>query len=534
MDNHETNDKARRFLNELNRKNLDRRWFLGFAASLSTLAYRPTALSAAPKHATSTNPFCLGVASGDPCHDGMVLWTRLAPSPLQPGGGMPPEAVNVTWEIATDDNMRSVVRNGVAAALPQLGHSVHVEVAGLKPDRWYYYRFRYGDAESPMGRTRTLPEPGSKPERMRFAFTSCQSYEQGLYTAYQQMAMDEPDLVIHLGDYIYEYSAGRQGKVRSHQGQELETLDDYRIRYAQYRMDPLLQHMHAQCPWLVTWDDHEVDNNWANDQSEQPDVDPVDFLYRRANAFQAYYEMMPLRSRSVPRGSDMRLYRKISYGQLADFMVLDTRQYRTPLPNAGHKSPLNEEALDSNQSILGRDQRNWLCRNLIQSDANWNVLAQQVMMGLVDRNGDQDDPRYSMDQWPGYAYERGRMLEFIRDRSVPNPIVLTGDIHSNWVNELRVDDRIAEQSIVATEFVGTSLTSGGNGHRVPGKRDQVLAANPGTKFFNAERGYVRCDVSPDRWQADYMVTDDVVKPGGTTSVLRSFVVEDGRPGVQDG
>jgi alkaline phosphatase D len=362
---------------------------------------------------------------------------------------------------------------------------------------------------------------------------SCQNFEQGLFTGYEQMARDEPDAVFHLGDYIYEYEAGRNGKVRTHLGQELATLDDYRTRYAQYRSDPLLHTMHAQCPWWLTWDDHEFDNNCAGEVSEESGIDPVDFLYRRANAYQAYYEMMPLRSRTMPRGSDMRLYRKASYGRLAEFMILDTRQYRSDQPNGDRKSPLNESALDTKQTILGRKQRNWLCNKLILSQAKWNVLAQQVMMGMVDRNGDPSNPGYSMDQWPGYANERARMMEFLRDREIENPVVLTGDIHSNWVNELRVDDRRADDPIIATEFVGTSLSSGGNGPAVPKNLDALMAANPCLRYHNAQRGYVRCDVTWDSWRADYMVTDDVLRPGGTTTVGQSFVIENGQPGVQD-
>jgi len=532
MNDLKATQNAHRLLNELHRRHQSRRWFLTFAGSLSTLALQSASSVAQESISFRDNPFCLGVASGDPSHDGMVLWTRLAPSPLQPGGGMKPASCRVQWEIASDETMRTIVQSGAAVARPQLGHSVHVELAGLEPDRWYWYRFRCGDAESSIGRTRTMPLPDSMPSKLRFAFTSCQNYEQGLYTAYEQMAMDEPDLVFHLGDYIYEY-AGKQDTVRSHHGGELDSLDDYRSRHAQYRSDPLLRHMHEQCPWFVTWDDHEVDNNWAGEQSEQLDVDPVDFLIRRVNAFQAYYEMMPLRSRSIPRGSDMRLYRSASYGRLAEFQILDTRQYRSDQPNGDRKSSLNEQAFDKQQSILGRDQRNWLCNQLIQTNATWNVLAQQVMMGLVDRNGNAEDPLFSMDQWPGYASERAVILDFLKNRQVPNPIVLTGDIHSNWVNELRVDDRIAEQPIIATEFVGTSLSSGGNGHRVPGNHDAVMSVNPGLRFFNAERGYVRCEVTPSHWRSDYMVTSDVLKPGGTTTVRRSFVVEANRPGVQD-
>ena len=505
-----------------------RRWFLSFVASLPVIGRTARPALSATQISFASDPFSMGVASGDPDHRSVVLWTRLAPAPLEPGGGMPSQAVEVSWELAADEGFERIVNSGTQLASAQLGHSVHVEADGLQPDRWYWYRFRCGDADSPIGRTRTMPHPDSQPARLRMAVTSCQNWEQGLYTAYEQMARDDADLVMHLGDYIYEYAAGRNGKVRTHHGPEIVSLDDYRMRYAQYRSDPLLQHMHAQCPWLVTWDDHELDNNCASDISEQTHVDPVDFLIRRANAYQAYYEVMPLRASCFPRGSDMRLYRQASFGRLAEMLVLDTRQYRSDQPNGDKRSPLNEQALDKRQTMLGRRQRGWLCQQLIQSSAKWNVLAQQVMMGLVNRTGDPENPGYSMDQWPGYAFERMRMVDFLRERVISNPVVLTGDIHSNWANELRVDDRQDDGPTVATEFVATSLSSGGNGRDKPGNHSAILSANPCVKFHNAERGYIRCEVTPNRWQSDYMVVDDVLQPGGRTFVRKSLVVESGR------
>lgn len=507
----------------------NRRRFLAFTGVLPAYVLSTQHAWADGKISFSSNPFSLGVASGDPDHRGMVLWTRLAPSPLLPDGGMPAQTVEVTWEVATDDSMRNVVASGTQLATPQLGHSIHVELNQLESDRWYWYRFRCGDAESTIGRTRTMPPPHQLPDQVRFAVTSCQNYEQGLFTAYEQMAADNVDMVFHLGDYIYEYEAGRNGKVRTHHGSEIMSLGDYRVRHAQYRSDPLLQNMHAQCPWWLTWDDHEFDNNCACDISEESGVDSLSFLSRRANAYQAYYEMMPLRLRQIPRGSDMRLYRSAQFGRLAEFSILDTRQYRTDQPNGDRKSPLNEAALDPTQSMLGTKQRGWLSRNLIRSTATWNVLAQQVMMGMVNRSGDPENHQFSMDQWPGYSHERMELLNYIRDRQVSNPVVLTGDIHSNWANELRVDDRQTDQGLVATEFVATSLSSGGNGPDKPKNLDAVLAENACVKWHNTERGYIRCDVTPNSWKSDYMVVDDVLKPGGKTFTRNSFVVESGSP-----
>ncbi len=308
---------------------VSRRLFLAYAAALSSVPLTGGRAEGRTAHRASfaSDPFAVGVASGDPTPRGVVLWTRLAPEPLEPGGGMAPENVEVRWELAADDAMKQVVRRGTATATPQLGHSVHVEVDGLDPDRPYWYRFRAGDAESPVARTRTTPSPGAQPDELRFAFASCQHFESGLYTAYEHMAKDDLDLVIHLGDYIYE-GPGRDGQVRKHVGGEIRSLEDYRIRHAQYKTDPHLRAMHALCPWVVTWDDHEFDNNCAGPISEEKGVDPVAFLERRANAYQAYYEMMPLRRRSLPRGPHMQLYRTVSFGRLAAFQVLDARPGR--------------------------------------------------------------------------------------------------------------------------------------------------------------------------------------------------------------
>lgn len=521
-----------------------RRLFMAYGSALSAIPFLGETSAARAKPVFQNDPFTLGVASGEPTESGFVIWTKLAPKPLEQGGGLPSEIYDVSWEVASDDKFTQVVKKGISAATPQLAHSVHVEVDGLKPEHWYFYRFRCGDATSPVGRTRTFPEATTKPDRLKFAFVSCQHYEQGYYTGYEHMAKDGLDLVVHLGDYIYEY-AGKEKQVRKHIGQKLKSLDDYRIRYNQYRADPALHHMHAQCPWLVTWDDHEVENNYAAGIPQKPAAksttadpfagglhyDPVEFLEMRANAYQTYYEMMPLRRTHVPRGADMKIYRTCNFGRLASFQVLDTRQYRSDQPNDDKASPLNDEALSATQTMMGAKQAGWLKSALLESQATWNILAQQVMMGLVNL-APSPTKRYSMDQWPGYAYERMKLMKFIAERKIPNPIVLTGDIHSNWVNELRVDDRDQKQPIVATEFVGTSMSSGGNGplvepKAVAGVRDE----NPFVKFLDLNRGYVRCTVTPTTWTSDYQVVPEVEQRGGEIRTKASFVVEAGRPGV---
>jgi alkaline phosphatase D len=511
---------------------ISRRLFLAYTAALAGLPLLASRDSEAvpARVAFSADPFSLGVASGDPDEDGVVLWTKLAPRPLDPDGGMSPSAVEVRWDVAEDEGMRRVVQSGTVRATPQLGHTVHVEVNGLRPERWYWYRFRAGDAESPIGRTRTLPEAGATPDQLRFAFASCQHFETGLYTAYEQKARDDLDLVFFLGDYIYE-GPGRDNQIRKHAGPKLLTLADYRLRYSQYRADPLLHGMHQRCPWFVTPDDHEVEDNYAAAIPSRRDADPAAFLEQRAHAYQAYYEMMPLRRRSLPHGPDIRLYRRAPFGRLAEFMILDTRQYRSDQPNGDRASDLNDAALDPRSSLMGARQRRWLEEALRSSRATWNVLAQQVMMAMADTAAG-ENRRYSMDQWPGYAHERMALVQYLADRRVANPVVLTGDIHSNWVNDLRVDDRKPETPVIATEFVGTSISSGGNGADRPQSWETRRAENPCVRFHNGQRGYVRCTLTPAIWRSDYIVVEDVLKPGGRIATRASFVIEAGRPGAK--
>lgn len=495
---------------------------LAAAAALSACTRDPVVRS--PK--LPDYPFKLGIASGDPGPDGMVLWTRLAPLPLE-GGGMPREPVEVSWQVSEDEGFFKVIQQGKTTAVPDWGHSVHIEVEGLRPDRWYWYQFKVGNETSPIGRTRTMPSATILPDALNFAFASCQHYETGYYTAYEHMVQEDLDLVVHLGDYIYE-GAGIDNRVRRHAGQEIMTENDYRNRYALYKLDPALQAAHAGAPWIMTWDDHEVDNNYANDISEEPDVSPEAFLRRRAIAYKAYYETMPLRRAQLPNGPDMPLYRRVPFGKLTDFFVLDTRQYRTDQPCGDRNKPPCPESLDPNNTLLGLDQRNWLMAGLERSESRWNVLAQQVMMARVDRLVG-EGVTHSMDQWPGYEMERRQLLKFIHDREIANAVVLTGDIHKNYANELITDFDQLDSASVATEFVGTSITSGGDGEDQPEDISEFLAENPFVKYHNGERGYVSCRVTPEQWQANYRTVPYVSRPGAPLHTRASFVVESGRP-----
>jgi alkaline phosphatase D len=514
---------------------LSRRSFLAGSASfaVATLlgARAQGAGAGGPKF--SAYPFSLGVASGDPAPDGMVLWTRLAPRPREPGGGMVAEPVEVAWQVAEDEAMTRVVRAGTATASAAWAHSVHVEVEGLRPDRWYWYRFKAGGEISPIGRTRTLPPAAQAAERLRFAFVSCQKYEVGFFTAYEHLAREDNDLVVHLGDYIYEKSDGN-GAVRPHGTAEIYTLDDYRARYAIYKTDAALQAAHAAAPWIVTWDDHEVSNNYAGGRAQQHDRDRISdvrFMQRRAAAYQAYFEHMPLRRSALPRGPEMLLHRRLEFGRLASFHVLDTRQYRTDQPQGDGAKPDGPVLLDPNGTIMGDRQRDWLFSGLERSPATWNVLAQQVLMARVDL-APGPEVSLSMDKWSGYEFERRKLLAHFRDRRISNPVVITGDSHKNWANELAADPARPDAPAVATEFGGTSITSGGDGEERPKDLAALLAENPAVKYHNNERGYVRCEVTPQRWTTEFKTVPYVTRRGAPLATRATFVVESGRAQLQ--
>jgi alkaline phosphatase D len=489
---------------------------------------------AAPRF--SDYPFSLGVASGDPVPNGVVLWTRLAPEPLAADGrgGMPIESVRVRWEVAADENFSRIVRQGTVSARPELAHSVHVEVEGLEPARVYFYRFKTGSEISPLGRTKTAPACGSAVAQMRFAFGSCQMYEHGYYTAYRHMSEEDLDLVVHLGDYIYEYGINEYvapgGNVRTHDGPKIFTLPQYRNRYALYRNASNLRAAHAAFPWMVTWDDHEVENNYADGTPGR--TRPVEeFLRRRTAAYQAYYEHMPLCRSSVPQEPDMLLHRRLTYGDLVEFNVLDTRQYRDDQAAGDGIDPPNPEQRDPSRTITGEAQERWLLDGLGRSRSRWNVLAQQVFFAERDFRSGQGE-RFSMDAWDGYLGSRDRILSFIAERRIANPIVITGDVHNNWAADLKADFDDSASPTIGTEFVGTSITSGGDGADTNARAQSIVAENPHMKFFNGQRGYVRCLLSAGTFRADYRVLPYVSRRGAPIHTRASFEVADGQPGAR--
>ncbi len=478
-----------------------------------------------------TDPFTLGVASGEPTVDGVVIWTRLAPTPLADDGlgAMPARAVDVEWEVAADDRFRRVVARGIAVAAPELGHSVHVELTGLRPGADYFYRFRTAGHVSPAGRTRTAPAPGSLAP-MTMCFASCSNYEQGWFTAYRRLADEHPDLVLHLGDYQYEYAAGSSGDVRRHAGSETVTLADYRQRYAQYKTDRDLQAAHAAAPWLAVFDDHEVADNWAG---EVPSGHQPGFPDRRAAALQAYYENMPLRRSALPTGIDMldmQLYRRVHWGDLATFHMLDTRQYRDDQACGDEIRTDCAERLDPARTLIGAGQERWLLNGFRQSRARWDVLGQQVFFSQVDLTPGRGRGM-NPDAWDGYTANRDRIVEGLVDSPVRNAVVLTGDVHSHWAAEVHETLHDPSSPVVATELVTTSISSGGDGSDGRDETSAVLAENPHLRYFSGRRGYVRTRITPVELRADFRVLPYVSRPDAPVHTGASFVVGDGEPAL---
>ncbi|MCT9813452.1 alkaline phosphatase D family protein [Acidovorax sp. Be4] len=497
--------------------------------------------------------FPMGVASGSPSPDGFVLWTRLLDGPV-PGTvaadtprGRLPDALTVRWEIAEDEGFRRMVRTGAAQALAALGHSVHVEVTGLRPDRWYFYRFMHGDAVTQTARTRTAPALDAMPERTRFAFVSCQRWEQGHYAGYRHMLDENLDLVLFLGDYIYEYAMPKTPPsyplVRTHTLPAAQVLADYRDRYALYRTDAQLQAAHRACPWIVTWDDHEVQNDYAG----LGGLGAADaFLARRSAAYQAFYENMPLRASVLTHGlaglgthDGVRIHDRHAWGQLLRFHTLDTRQYsdrqacRVPGGKAQGAVSSKDcpELLDARRSMLGADQERWAAQGLAQDAASgtrWSVLAQQTIFS--QRNYlPLPNESYNSSTWDGYPASRQRLLDAVRHAAPRNTVFLGGDIHQNYVCRVLADFANAQSPVIGSEFCGTSIASVSN---VPQNRAQAIADNnPHILLARSDkRGYAVAEVTPQRWVTTLRVVDDVTRADSGVSTLARFVVDDGVPG----
>ncbi|WP_433164506.1 alkaline phosphatase D family protein [Kribbella sp. CA-247076] len=463
------------------------------AASVALGVSAPATADATPGRPVPSGVFALGVASGDPRPDGFVLWTRLAPTPLAADGhgGMRAHHVPVQYEVAEDERFRRVVRRGLAIATPELAHAVHPEVRGLRPEREYFYRFRVGTEISPVGRTRTLPVHGS---RFSFATASCQAWYHGYFPAYRDIARRAPDAVFFLGDYIYEYGivAGgnlwRQGvTVGPEHGVEIETLEQYRLRYSLFKTDPDLQAAHAVAPWLNSWDDHEVQNNYGADNSIYG-IPPELFVHRRAVAYRAFYENLPIGLGSLPKGPDTQVYRRYDVGTLARLNLIDNRQYRDPVP----KDDADQQS--ATRTMLGAKQEQWVYDGLRRSRATWNVLAGGVVLTAIT-----DD---RIEQWDGYPANRRRLLTAMRDAAGPS-IMLTGDIHRHVAAELKADFADPSSPTVGVELVCSSIGSDGDGADTDQYAKDWLQ-HPYVKFYNARRGYVHTTLTRSELTAEFV------------------------------
>lgn len=509
--------------------NFDRRELLRAGAGIALVAgFSRSPLFARPLGA---DPFTLGVASGDPWPDGFVIWTRLAPRPLEEHGGMPAAHVPVRWEVAEDQGFKRVVRKGEAVAIPELGHSVHVEVDGLRPHRHYWYRFVVAGSDvSTAGMARTAPPAGALLDRLRIGVGGCQHYEMGYFDAWGHLAKEpDLDLIFHYGDYIYEYGAmplgpraGGGTTVREHVGDEIYSLDDYRRRYAQYKSDPHLRAAHAACAFAPSFDDHEIDNNWVGD-FDQGGTSPEVFALRRMAGLQAWYEHMPVRKAQFPTLGGIRAFRALDFGRLMRMHVLDTRSYRADQPcDDGKRQPCLGQDLNAS-TVLGKDQEEWLDRGL-GSGATWNLLAQQIMAMPFDFRGPgATEERRATDIWDAYRPARARLKESIRQRGLTNVIVATGDHHKHLVGTVPENDEVPDGKGIAVEFLTGSISSDGNG-----KGDEAIRHfrpnNPHVALHTDRRGYQVFDISPKAWTTEVKVMDQVEKPGGMIRTLSKFVV----------
>ncbi len=514
-----------------------RRLFL--AGTIATAATAPAILRAQAS-IWRDFPFSLGIASGEPAADGFVIWTRLAPDPLAPDGGMAMSPMPVKWEIGSDDRFSTVVAEGEELARPELAHSVHGEVAGLQPDRPYWYRFTAGGERSFTGRARTLPLATATPAALKFAVAGCQNFEDGYYNAYRHMAREDLAFVYHYGDYIYEYrgsptrasyfTGGLTVPVREHVGQTCFSLSDYRQRYAQTKADTDLQRAHAAHSFFSTYDDHEIANNWVADIDGLPEGGAPSeiFALRRAAALQAWYEHMPVRRSMLPHnGVVANSYRSARFGTLAEIDILDTRLFRSDQPCGDGFKSICDGVNDRAAQVLGAEQEEWLTRNMTRGTAQWNCLAQQIMMMSLDRRRRSEEPVEinNMDSWAAYQVPRQRLLS--RMTGLNNVVVLTGDEHQNFAGDLAAGDRV-----VASEFVSTSISSGGDGNDLRPGSEQFMAFNPELKFVNDQRGFLTCEVTREAWRTHYNVVDTVSRRDSSLTRRATAELAHGTPGVR--
>lgn len=484
----------------------------------ATTSGAPTA--SAPGPDLPGDPFTLGVASGDPLADSVVLWTRLAPDPFADdgSGGMPDTPIDVVWEVARDDEFTSIRSAGVVTARPDHGHSVHVDVTGLDAGTTLHYRFRVGEWTSPVGTTATLATAGT--QRLALAVVNCQWYETGAYGAYRHLLDEDIDLVVHLGDYIYEYPA-IEGDRATRPAHQVRTLTDFRLRYASYKVDEHLQAAHARFPFVATWDDHEVANNYTRDLVPgAPDAGEARTI--RAAAYQAWWENMPVRG-GPPDTGGLRVYRDFAAGDLARFHLMDQRQYADVPPCRANPDDTmdfgdceDRTALD--RTLLGSDQERWLGGSLGRGGVTWNILASPMVVAGVDAGSDQS--AYYLETWDGYPRARERLLAQMVEAD--NPVILSGDYHQGMALDVHRVPHDPTSEVIAPEFmappISSVLFSADAGARNPHLRQQVDA-----------HGYMTVEITPEALTTRFRVLDDVNDADTAIRTRGTWTVNPGNP-----
>ncbi|MEV5980168.1 alkaline phosphatase D family protein [Streptomyces sp. NPDC052114] len=525
-------------------------------AAAATAAFAAP-LAALPAHAADGPAFLHGVASGDPLPDGVLLWTRVTPTPdAVPGSGKGPDT-EVRWEIAEDKGFTRVVGRGGTTARAATDHTVKADVRGLRPATTYYYRFSVGDGSavrSPVGRTRTTPAHDASAHGVRFGVVSCANWEAGYFSAYRHLAArTELDAVLHLGDYIYEYQSGEYPAakyvVRPHEPRhEILTLADYRTRHGVHKTDADAQAMHATHPVIAIWDDHEfADNAWSGGAVNHTPETEGDWAQRMAAAKQAYFEWMPVRA-----STEGTVYRRVRYGKLADLHLLDLRSFRSEQAGFG-----SGNVDDPDRTITGRAQLDWLKSGLASSDASWKLVGTSVMISPVAFGSlpahllepiaellglPKEGLAINADQWDGYTDDRKELISHLRDNNIRNTVFLTGDIHMAWANDVPAKAATYPLSAsAATEFVVTSVTSDNIDdmlHVAPHTLSLVAAgalkaANRHVKWLDMDsHGYGVLDVTAERSQMDYYVVSDRTDPKATSSWARSYRTLNGTQKVE--
>jgi len=516
-----------------------RRQLLSMAAASAALVSLPKAVWG--RLTWPANPFSLGVASGSPTSHSVVLWTRIDTAILAQTGRSR-ATIDVGWQLSLDERFSQIIQQGSLKASPQLGHSLHAEIAGLAPDSHYFYRFITGEATSAVGRTRTFPESHAQAKQLRLAYASCQRWGDGFYTAYRDMLEQHLDVVMFLGDYIYEYPPSASRDVRPTTGGWVITLDEYRERYALHKSDSHLQAMHAACPWIVTWDDHEVQNDYAELHAGFSGAPVPDFAARRRIAYQAFYENMPVRYADFAellnnRSEQVRIFGSTQFGQLATLYNLDNRQHRhrqacTPgdRPGGGRINPERCDLLTQEyRTLLGQEQEGWLKRQFENSRTQWNIIGQQTLLG--PRHTGSATQSVWNDGWGGYPAARQRLIDAMRTTRLKNPIVLGGDVHQNWVGHILADYNRPESPAIGIEFCGTSITS--RNRATEAELARILKHSPYFVYANATyRGYGLVEVTQHSLTTTLRAVKNVSDPNSGVMTLARFRVDAGQNKLQ--